>query len=63
MVILLHFLARSPVYSHISHTLRGLSTIRSYSMEEDALNKFHQYHNNHSVAWYMTIVVKRFTIY
>ena len=51
--------ARSPLYSHISLTLQGLSTIRSYSMQSEALKQFHNFHNQHTQAWYLYIVTVR----
>lgn len=40
--------ARSPVYSHISMTLQGLSTIRALKKEDIALKFFHKYQNEHT---------------
>ena len=41
-------LARSPVYSHISMTLQGLSTVRALKKEDIALKFFHKYQNEHT---------------
>ena len=51
--------ARSPVYSHISATIQGLSSIRAFHEENKVLNKFHFYQNEHTKAWYMKIVTSR----
>ena len=51
--------ARSPLYSHISTAIQGLSSIRAYHKEKGILNKFHCYQNEHTKAWYMKIVVSR----
>lgn len=52
-------LARSPLYSHISMTLQGLSTIRAYRRQSDNLELFHEYQNYHTQAWYTYIVSSR----
>lgn len=51
--------ARSPLYSHISAAIRGLPSIRAFHKEENILNKFHYFQNEHTKAWYMKIVVSR----
>ncbi|XP_019852694.1 PREDICTED: multidrug resistance-associated protein 4-like [Amphimedon queenslandica] len=55
----LEALALSPMYSHLSLTIRGLSTIRSYSMEDEAMNQFHEFQNQHTQAAYLYIVTSR----
>ena len=59
--IYMHFMyiARSPVYSHLSLTLQGLTTIRSYSMETSSMDMFHDYMNKHSQAWYLYLATTR----
>ena len=52
-------IARSPLYSHISMTLQGLSTIRAYRRQSDNLELFHDYQNYHTQAWYIYIVSSR----
>lgn len=42
------FVAKSPVYSHLSVTLQGLVTIRALQKENIVLNLFHKYHNEHT---------------
>ena len=51
--------ARSPLYSHISATIQGLSSIRAFHEEKRFLNKFHYYQNEHTKAWFMKIAVSR----
>ena len=63
--VLLHFLlihslaARSPLYSHISSTIQGLSTIRSYKEEEKFLRNFHSYQDEHTKGWYTYVTTSR----
>ena len=53
------FIARSPVYSHLSVTLQGLPTIRSYSMQTEAMNLFYKFQDQHTQASYLYIVTNR----
>lgn len=51
--------ARSPLYSHISATLQGLSTIRAFQNEAFAAGRFHRYQNEHTQGWWLYIVSTR----
>jgi len=51
--------ARSPLYSHISSTIQGLSTIRSFKEETRFLDKLYYYVNEHTKGWYLYIVTNR----
>ena len=51
--------ARSPLYSHISAAIQGLSSIRAYHEDNRILNQFHFYQNEHTKAWYMKIITSR----
>ena len=56
-----HFLyaARSPLYSHISATVQGLTTIRAYREQSRFVNKLHFYQNEHSKGWHVKIGISR----
>jgi hypothetical protein len=51
------YAARSPVYSHFSMTLQGLSTVRAMKKENLALQFFHKYQNEHSQVRDMTQLI------
>lgn len=51
--------ARSPVYSHISNTLTGLTTLRAFGVEKMFLDQFYKYQNIHSAAYFMSICTAR----
>ena len=45
-------IARSPLYSHISLSLLGLSTIRALKVEGRVTQDYHYYQNQHANVWY-----------
>ena len=49
----------SPVYSQVSATLQGLLTIRSFNMEKQLLERFHQAQDQHSAAWLLFLSAMR----
>jgi ATP-binding cassette subfamily C (CFTR/MRP) protein 4 len=55
----LEAVARSPLYSHISTTLQGLPTIRSFHQEDAALKYLYRFQNEHSQGWYLYLVSTR----
>ncbi|XP_065919884.1 ATP-binding cassette sub-family C member 4-like isoform X2 [Dysidea avara] len=55
----LEAIARSPLYSHISATIQGLSTIRAFKEQTNFLNGFHFYQNEHTKGWYLKITITR----
>ncbi|XP_065902754.1 ATP-binding cassette sub-family C member 4-like isoform X2 [Dysidea avara] len=55
----LEALARSPVYSHISSTIQGLSIIRAYKEQSKFLKTHHFYQNEHTKAWYLKVATIR----
>ncbi|XP_033225035.1 multidrug resistance-associated protein 4-like isoform X2 [Belonocnema kinseyi] len=55
---------RSPIFSHVSATLQGLTTIRALKVEKILIQEFDNYQNLHSSAWYLFCsCVSAFLIY
>uniref|UniRef100_A0A2M4AEM2 Putative abc transporter c family member n=1 Tax=Anopheles triannulatus TaxID=58253 RepID=A0A2M4AEM2_9DIPT len=48
-------ITRSPVFSHLSATLTGLSTIRSSNAQEKIREEFDELQNVHSAVWQLTM--------
>lgn len=47
---------RSPVFSHVSATINGLTTIRAARSEVMLEDEFDVHQDSHTSAWYLTIV-------
>ncbi|XP_045018379.1 ATP-binding cassette sub-family C member 4-like [Bubalus bubalis] len=50
---------RSPVFSHLASSLRGLWTIRAYKAEEKFQELFDAYQDLHSEAWFLLLTTSR----
>lgn len=46
-------LAKSPVYTHLSATLHGLSTIRAYKAEKKLEIEFDHHQDTHTACWFL----------
>lgn len=53
------FLGRSPLYSHISATLQGLTTIRASREQQQFLNNYNKFQDHNSSAWFMYLTAGR----
>lgn len=51
--------ARSPIYSHLSASLNGLTTIRSFGAQPILIKEFDKIQDNHSSAFYLFISTSR----
>lgn len=49
------FLAKSPIFTHLSATLNGLSTIRAFHAEANLEKEFDYYQDNNSACLFMLI--------
>ncbi|CAH1738398.1 unnamed protein product [Aphis gossypii] len=50
---------RSPIYTHVNASIQGLTTIRSFRLEQILCKEFAIHQNLHSSAWYLFIALNR----
>uniref|UniRef100_A0A8D0CMH0 Multidrug resistance-associated protein 4 n=1 Tax=Sander lucioperca TaxID=283035 RepID=A0A8D0CMH0_SANLU len=50
---------RSPVFSHLSSSLQGLSTIRAFKVQQRFQQMFDGYQDLHSEAWFLFLTTSR----
>ncbi|XP_028291453.1 ATP-binding cassette sub-family C member 4 isoform X2 [Gouania willdenowi] len=50
---------RSPVFSHLSSSLQGLSTIRAFKVQQRFQQVFDEYQDRHSEAWFLFLTTSR----
>ncbi|XP_043988335.1 ATP-binding cassette sub-family C member 4-like isoform X1 [Gambusia affinis] len=50
---------RSPVFSHLSSSLQGLSTIRAFRVQPQFQQMFDKYQDLHSEAWFLFLTTSR----
>ena len=51
--------ARSPVFSHLSATLTGLTTVRAFKAQRRFTDDFDRYQDNHTKAWFLVLATAR----
>ncbi|CAK8678304.1 unnamed protein product [Clavelina lepadiformis] len=51
--------SRSPVFTHLSSTLQGLTTVRAFKMQEKFEEEFHIRQDAHSAAWFLFLTGSR----
>ncbi|XP_072300703.1 ATP-binding cassette sub-family C member 4-like isoform X3 [Eucyclogobius newberryi] len=50
---------RSPVFSHLSSSLQGLTTIRAFKVHQNFQQMFDDYQDLHSEAWFLFLATSR----
>ncbi|XP_072253083.1 ATP-binding cassette sub-family C member 4-like [Leuresthes tenuis] len=50
---------RSPVFSHLSSSLQGLSTIRAFRVQQRFQQMFDEFQDLHSAAWFLFLTTSR----
>ncbi|CAG2102441.1 unnamed protein product [Medioppia subpectinata] len=53
-------MTRSPLYSHISTTMEGLTTIRAFGVQELFRRQYSAYQNDHTSTWWLQVSTARF---
>ncbi|XP_023228576.1 multidrug resistance-associated protein 4-like isoform X2 [Centruroides sculpturatus] len=51
--------SRSPVFSHLSVTLYGLTTIRAFNAENKFKSTFNEYQDRHTATWFLYVCLNR----
>ncbi|CAG2111114.1 unnamed protein product, partial [Medioppia subpectinata] len=52
-------LTRSPVFSHVSTTFNGLTSVRAFGAQEMFKQQFYVYQDDHSATWMLVITANR----
>ncbi|XP_067119202.1 ATP-binding cassette sub-family C member 4-like [Centruroides vittatus] len=51
--------SRSPVFSHLSVSLYGLTTIRAFNVENKFKSTFNEYQDKHTATWFIYVALNR----
>ncbi|XP_023228994.1 multidrug resistance-associated protein 4-like [Centruroides sculpturatus] len=49
--------SRSPVFSHLSASLYGVTTIRAFEVENNFKNAFNNYQDKHTATWFLYVAL------
>ncbi|ENN79278.1 hypothetical protein YQE_04278, partial [Dendroctonus ponderosae] len=52
-------ITKSPLFSHMTASVQGLSTIRAFAAQKLLINEFDELQNRHSAAWFLFIASSR----
>lgn len=53
-------IARSPLFNHMTVTLNGLATIRSFNVQQIFTNQYYRYQNDHTATYFVCYASSRF---
>ncbi|XP_067128898.1 ATP-binding cassette sub-family C member 4-like [Centruroides vittatus] len=51
--------SRSPIFSHLSVSLYGLTTIRAFNVENKFKSTFNEYQDKHTATWFIYVALNR----
>ncbi|XP_023230117.1 multidrug resistance-associated protein 4-like [Centruroides sculpturatus] len=51
--------SRSPVFSHLSVSLYGLTTIRAFNVKNKFISTFNEYQDKHTATWFIYVALNR----
>ncbi|XP_023242085.1 multidrug resistance-associated protein 4-like [Centruroides sculpturatus] len=51
--------SRSPVFSHLSVSLYGLTTIRAFNVKNKFISAFNEYQDKHTATWFIYVALNR----
>ncbi|XP_027198223.2 ATP-binding cassette sub-family C member 4-like [Dermatophagoides pteronyssinus] len=54
-------IARNPLFNHMTMTLNGLPTIRSFNVNDEFIHQFYRYQNDHTAIYFTCFASMKFT--
>ena len=61
-MLLIYFVlitARSPLYSHLTSTLQGLATIRSFNVQNALIKQFYKFQDDNTACYFLFVASSR----
>lgn len=53
-------IARNPLFNHMTMTLNGLSTIRSFNVSDEFIQQYYRYQNYHTAVYFTCFASMKF---